>query len=72
MGLPTIRGQGAKIVDVTQTLWSTFGDFAKKEAPQIYGQGGFPMPNISGAESQSRTDTGSPPPVFESGASSSN
>ena len=26
------------------------------------------MPEMSGAEGQSRTDTGSPPPVFEYGA----
>jgi hypothetical protein len=42
---------------------------AKKEAPQISGLRGFFVPIIRGAESQSRTDTGSPPPVFESGPS---
>jgi len=42
---------------------------AKKEAPQISGLRGFFVPIISGAEGQSRTDTGSPLPVFESGPS---
>ncbi|SVB10049.1 uncharacterized protein METZ01_LOCUS162903, partial [marine metagenome] len=35
-----------------------------KEAPQISGLRGFFVPIIRGAEGQSRTDTGSPPPVF--------
>ena len=54
-----------QLVDVSQNLWSTFGNLAKKEAPQISGLRSFFMPTMSGAERQSRTDTGSPPLVFE-------
>ena len=48
--------------------WSTFGDLAKEEDPQIYRLGGLFLTIMSGAEGQSRTDTGLPRPVFESGA----
>ena len=54
-----------QLVDVSQNLWSTFGNLAKKEAPQISGLRSFSVPTMSGAERQSRTDTRSPPPVFE-------
>ena len=54
-GMEKVRGQSV--------------DIGKEEAPQISGLRGFFVPIIRGAESQSLTDTGSPPPVFESGPS---
>ena len=44
--------------------WSTFGDLTKEEAPQISGCGASSCLK-RGSEGPSRTDTGSPPPVFE-------
>jgi len=52
---------------VSRTFWSTFGYFAKEETPQISVYGAFSCLK-HGAEGQSRTDTGSPPPVFECGS----
>jgi len=54
-----------QLVDVFQKVWSAYGNLPRKEARQISGPRGFFVPKISGAEGQSRTDTGSPPPVFE-------
>ena len=49
--------------------WSTFGDLAKEEDPQIYRLGDLFVTIMSGAEGQSRTDMGLPPTVFETVAS---
>ena len=57
----------AQLVGVSQNLWSTFGDLAKKEAPQISGLRGFFAPIKRGAEGQRRTDTGSPLSVYSTG-----
>jgi hypothetical protein len=42
-----------------------FRQLVKKRGLQISRLGAFCSPKIIGAEGQSRTDTGSPPPVFE-------
>jgi len=48
-------------------IWSTVAVGRQKRNPADFGLRGIFMPIMSGAEGQSRTDTGSPSPVFESG-----
>ena len=63
----------ARIAAPRQGRVGTPGDFGPRQCSlrQIAGQNGAASDRVigCGAEGQSRTDTGSPPPVFETGAS---